>query len=92
VRSDVVKPAGVMPATGVGMPSSQPEEEMDGYSPEWRAAVLEVEQARQHYAKVANGGNVLSGSARGELVALGRVDASTHRDRPLPTSSAIRGQ
>ncbi len=34
------------------MPANQSEESVDPQSPEWRAAVLEVEQARQEYARV----------------------------------------
>ena len=33
------------------MVAEQAEEGMDGGSPEWQAAVLEVEQARQAYAR-----------------------------------------
>jgi hypothetical protein len=33
------------------MASIQPEEVMDGDSPEWRAVLLEVERARQQYAR-----------------------------------------
>jgi hypothetical protein len=34
------------------MPDNQSEESVDSCSPEWRAAVLEVEQARKEYARV----------------------------------------
>jgi hypothetical protein len=33
------------------MLSDQPDDEIDGGSPEWRSAPLEVERARQQYAR-----------------------------------------
>ena len=33
------------------MLSNQPNDEFDGSSPEWRSALLEVERARQQYAR-----------------------------------------
>jgi len=39
------------------MPTNQSEEGVDSCSPEWRAAVLEVERARQEYARVLAAGN-----------------------------------
>jgi hypothetical protein len=67
-----------MSARGVGMPSSQPEEEMDGYSPQWRAAVLEVEQARQHYARVLAAAN--SGETEVDIMWLRLWRAERRRD------------
>jgi hypothetical protein len=60
------------------MGAEQAEEGMDGCSPEWRAAVLEVEQARQDYARVLAAGS--SGETEVDIMWLRLWRAERRRD------------
>jgi hypothetical protein len=56
------------------MISDQVFDGVDGDSPEWRAAVMEVEEARQQYAQVATSANSLDAEVDNVWLRLWRAE------------------
>jgi hypothetical protein len=63
------------------MPSGQPDDVVDSNSPEWRAASIEVEQARQQYARVLASAD--SDDAEADIMWLRLWRAERRRDELL---------